>query len=172
LALPLFPGTRFLLVDPSAPMIGQARQRLCDVDGNRIEFLRPAGSADLAAQLAPNSCQVVTSILCHHYLRAPEHAEAVRACYRLLAPEGLFVTFENVMPRTDAGVRIGLERWGRFQVASGRSTETVSAHLERFDRNYFPLTLDEHFALMHEIGFRTVEIFWLSHVQAGFYAIK
>jgi tRNA (cmo5U34)-methyltransferase len=153
-------------------MVEQAQERLADGEGARVTFLQPAGSEVLEAQVARDSCDVVTSVLCHHYLRAPEHAEAVRACYRLLAPEGLFVTFENVMPRTDAGVRIGLERWGRFQVASGRSTETVSAHLERFDRNYFPLTLDEHFALMHEIGFRTVEIFWLSHVQAGFYAIK
>jgi tRNA (cmo5U34)-methyltransferase len=30
----------------------------------------------------------------------------------------------------------------------------------------------EHLALLRETGFKTVELFWKSHMQAGFYAVK
>ena len=80
--------------------------------------------------------------------------------------------FENVALSTRMGIQVGLERWGRFQIAAGRSPSTVAGHLERFNTKYFPITVEEHVKLLNVIGFRVVEVFWLSHMQAGFYAIK
>jgi tRNA (cmo5U34)-methyltransferase len=45
-------------------------------------------------------------------------------------------------------------------------------HTKRFNSEYFPITVKEHLELLKETGFQTVELFWRSHVQAGFYAIK
>jgi tRNA (cmo5U34)-methyltransferase len=166
IALPVFPRTRFILADPSEAMLQRARKRL---QSARLKFLQPVGSQDLHVD---DAVQVVTAIQCHHYLRAPERQRAVQSCYRVLEPGGLFITFENVAPYTDQGIVIGLERWKHFQIEQGRAPSTVENHLKRFNTAYFPITVSEHLTLLKTTGFQAVELFWLSHVQAGFYAVK
>ena len=45
-------------------------------------------------------------------------------------------------------------------------------HAKRFNNEYFPISVEEHLNLLKETGFKNVNLFWLSHMQAGFYAIK
>jgi tRNA (cmo5U34)-methyltransferase len=172
LALPVFPNTRFLVADPSEEMLQQAQERLRGVSEERVGYLSPVDSQRLTSQVKAASCQVVTAIQCHHYLRPPEREKAVASCYRVLEKEGVFITFENVAPATDKGIAVGLERWGRFQEEAGRTPAKVAEHRKRFNRKYFPLMLREHIELLKVIGFQVVEVFWLSHMQVGFYAIK
>ncbi len=169
-----FPKTRFLLADPSQAMLDLAKEKLSRFGSQRIGYLPCVPTNGLKACLKTPEDRpfVITAIQSHHYMQADERAEATRVCYELLQPGGLYVTFENVRPFTDEGVRAGLERWGRFQVESGRSPEVVKAHLERFGRDYFPVTLDEHLKLLRDSGFRAAEVLWYSHMQAGFWAVK
>jgi tRNA (cmo5U34)-methyltransferase len=171
LALPHFPGTQFILADPSQAMLDQAAQRLQGVPDQRLKILPPIGSQSLLPWDSPPP-QVVTALMCHHYLQAPAHREALWACCQVLDDDGLFITFENIAPSTERGLQIGLERWKHFQLEHGRSLPTVEAHLKRFGVNYFPLTVAEHLELLHAVGFQGVEILWLSQMQAGFYAVK
>jgi tRNA (cmo5U34)-methyltransferase len=172
LALPLFPETQFLLADPSAAMLEQAALRFQDLGPSRLRFLDPVTSQDLPFQLDGTVPQVVTAMQAHHYLQPPERRRAVEACYRVLGDEGLFVSFENIAPRTETGIRLGLDRWGHFQIQQGRSPEVVAQHRTRFDTRYFPVTVDQHLALLNDVGFRVVELFWFSQMQAGFYGLK
>jgi tRNA (cmo5U34)-methyltransferase len=48
----------------------------------------------------------------------------------------------------------------------------VEQHLARFDTEYLPITVSEHLQLLRNCGFRTGQLLWYSHMQAGFYAIK
>jgi tRNA (cmo5U34)-methyltransferase len=84
----------------------------------------------------------------------------------------LLVVFENIKPETKEGVRIGLERWASFQVRQGKTKEAVRKHMRRFGRDFFPITPSEHLALFRRAGFRKAGMFWLSYLQAGFYAIR
>lgn len=172
LAIPLFVSTRFILADPSPEMLHQARERLRGVREGRVQYLQPVGSQGLTSQVKVASCQTVSAIQCHHYLRPLEREKAIESCYRVLEPEGVFIVFENVAFSSRRGTQVGLERWGRFQQEAGRSPATVAEHLQRFNTQYFPLTVTEHVRLLRAIGFRVVEVFWLSHMQAGFYAFK
>jgi tRNA (cmo5U34)-methyltransferase len=172
LALPLFPETQFLLADPSTPMLEQAARRFQGLDPSRLRFLDPVTSQDLPSRLDGAVPQVVTAMQVHHYLQPPERRRAVEACYRVLPHGGLFVTFENVAPRTDTGIRLGLDRWNHFQIQQGRSPEVVAQHRTRFNTRYFPITVDGHLALLGEVGFQVVELFWYSQMQAGFYGLK
>jgi tRNA (cmo5U34)-methyltransferase len=171
-ALPLFPQTLFILADPSEAMLQQAAKRLHGVSDAQLQFLQPAESKELASQIGDVVPQVVTAIQCHHYLKPLERYQAVQSCYDILEDDGLFITSENVTPCTERGVQIGLGRWERFQTGQGRSLPTVENHLKRFGVNYFPITVREHIELLQAVGFRVVELFWLSQMQAGFYAIK
>jgi tRNA (cmo5U34)-methyltransferase len=170
-ALAVFPNARFVLADPSDGMLGEARKRLAGAD-SRVRFLDAAKSEDIVWPDSEAQPQVITAILCHHYSSREERRKAVEKCYRILADDGVFVTFENVAPYTQHGVEKGLERWGRFQAVQGRSGTLVEKHLQRYDTAYFPIHIDEHIALLRDIGFRIVELLWYSHMQAGFYAVK
>jgi len=164
-ALPRFPETRFVVADPSLAMLAVARQRL---SGPRVAVLPPCGTGDL-----PSGCfDVVTAIQCHHYLDHRERRAAVAACFDRLRPGGIFVTSENVRPLSRTGLDLGLRYWARFQEQAGKSPSEVAAQLARFDREFFPITLEEHLRLYREAGFVAVEVLWCSYLQAVFYAVK
>ncbi len=171
LALPLFPDVRFLLADPSPAMLDSARMRLAPFPPGRVAFLGAYPTEALEGQVSEPP-DVITAIQSHHYGGDEVRRQATAACFRLLRKGGLYVTFENIRPATARGTQTGLDRWGRFQVEAGRPEEAVRQHRLRFDKNYFPITIDAHLDLLHATGFSVVEVFWLSHMQAGLYAIK
>ena len=172
LALPLFPGTQFILADPSDSMLQQAKRCLQRTGGSRVKFLPPVGSEGLASQMTGLKCQVITGIQCHHYLDKPQREQALRSCFDVLEDGGLLIVSEHITMLTNRGVQVALERWGRWQQNLGRSPSAVAAHLKRSNTEYFPITVEEHLALLKSVGFRTVELFWFSQMQAIFYGIK
>lgn len=167
-----FPKTRFILVDPSIEMLKTAAKKMPKDRKNRFEFLSPTGSAGLAAYRGKLKSDVVTAIQCHHYLTPPERLSALKACWDVLVPGGLLVVFENIAPETPQGVRIGLSRWASFQMARGKTKIQASKHVRRYGKEFFPITPRTHLESFRRSGFRTAELFWLSYLQAGFYAIK
>lgn len=168
-ALVQMPDTSFILVDPSTTMLEQARSRLKGEE--RVRFLRPLRTQDLQDEL-DETPDLITAIQCHHYLTKVERERAVQICHDMLAWDGTFITFENVRPLTDAGIDIGLRNWGLFQSRYGRSQEEIGSHLKRFDKEYFPITFEEHIELLRGTGFRSVELLWYSYMQAGIYCRK
>jgi len=79
---------------------------------------------------------------------------------------------ENINPGTEEAISLGLERWKHFQIEHGRSKSVAEEHAKRFNSAYFPISVEEHISLLREIGFKVVRLFWMSYMQAGFYAIK
>ena len=156
-ALRNFPAAEFILADPSEAMLLETRARLTNCDSDRVTILPPIGSADLASHVAKNAADVVTAIQCHHYMQRPERLKALRACREVLKPGSLFVTFENIAPRTAEGVRFGLAAWKRFLVDNGRTEQEADQHIARYGKELQPITVEEHLDAL---------------AQAGFYAIK
>ncbi len=115
---------------------------------------------------------VITAIQSHHYLSKAKREKATRTCYSLLKNRGLYITFENIRPFSKKGIENAKKYWSDFQLSKGKDAETVRNHMKRFDSEYFPITVDEHLKLLKACGFQTVELFWYSYMQAGFYCIK
>ena len=170
-AIKEFPETKFILCDPSAEMLHQAQQKLKSYPFGDILFLKPLPTQDFPPGLC-TSPDVITAIQSHHYLSPDQRKKATHACYNLLRDDGVYVTFENVRSFTDEGTKIGRGYWKNFQLKGGRDSEAADAHLDRFDREFFPITVEEHLNILRETGFRVVELLWFSYMQAGFYAIK
>jgi tRNA (cmo5U34)-methyltransferase len=171
-ALASFPATQFILADPSDAMLGQARARFSNEESARLKILPPVGSADLVSKIGKSSADVLTAIQCHHYLQRAERMDALRACYEVLKPGGLLVTFENIAPRTPEGVHFGLAGWKSFLIAQGRTEPEADQHLARYGRELLPIAAEEHLAALTQAGFTMVELFWYSQMQAGFYAVR
>jgi tRNA (cmo5U34)-methyltransferase len=166
-----FPNTKFLLIDPSEGMLDQAKSKLTIYPAEKLEFLSASTTQEFSQELKEKP-DVITAVQCHHYLNSEGRKSATKMCYDLLKEGGIYITFENTRPLTEEGISVGKRYWGNFQLDYGRTKEEVQKHLDRFDIEYFPITIEEHLKLLRETGFITVELFWCSYMQAGFYCIK
>jgi tRNA (cmo5U34)-methyltransferase len=165
-----FKETTFILADPSPEMMDQAKDKLHDKAGDgRIRFLDPVSTENL---ILKSKCDVITAIQSHHYLSKAKREEATRTCYGSLKNKGFYITFENIKPSSKKGIENAKKYWSAFQFSKGKGTEAVKDHMKRFDSEYFPITVEEHLKLLKTCGFQTVELFWYSYMQAGFYSIK
>jgi tRNA (cmo5U34)-methyltransferase len=170
-AMEMFPDTLFLLADPSPDMLSLAEDKLKDLPSAKLKFLPRAATAEVNLQ-DDERPDVVTAVLCHHYLDKAGRKQATEKCFELLKEGGIYITFENIMPLTEKGTEIGKENWKRFQVASGKKADQAENHLRRFNSEFFPITIEEHLSLLRKCGFSAVEMLWFSYMQAGFYGIK
>ena len=68
----------------------------------------------------------------------------MKKCYAALKENGIFITFENFSPFTAIGEKVYLEKWKRYQLKHGKSLEECNKHIERYGKDYFPITLEEH----------------------------
>jgi len=160
------PDITFTLADPAFQMLKIAKEK---TQNENVTFIQ-ADSQSIDCK--DNTFDVITAIQCHHYLYKETRKSAVENCFRMLKPNGLFITFENILPFTETGIKIALKRWGNFQIVHGKSQQEAENHLKRFNTEYFPITISEHIDLLKGVGFSTTEILWVSYMQAGFYAIK
>ena len=172
IALRFFPDTAFVLTDPTELMLKRAKDRFKSFPDKHVRFLPPTPSEGLLSYKNVLKPQVITAILCHHYFNKEQRRTATNVCFRLLDAGGVFIAVENIMPDSLQGTQLGLARWKRFQIEHGRKNVMAEKHTKRFNSEYFPITVNEHIELLKETGFRTVELFWKSQMQAGFYAIK
>lgn len=156
-----FKDTIFYLADPSAGMIETAKI----ITENIIQ----KSTAEL--NYPENKFDVITSILSHHYLNINDRRSSTENCMRMLKQNGIYITFENIRPLTSDGFEIFMKRWYNFKLANGAMINE-NEHYSRFDHDYFPITIIEHIDLLKQAGFKTVEMFWMSYMQAGFFAIK
>ena len=164
----IFSDTEFVLADPSSEMLAITKDKN-ETDSRRLTFINNC-SQNLDCD--DNTFDVITAIQSHHYLDKNTRLQAVKNCFRMLKPNGIFITFENIMPLSDKGVNIGLSRWKNYQINSGKTSAEAKKHIGRFEKEYYPISIIEHIDLLNEIGFNCTEILWVSYMQAGFYAIK
>jgi tRNA (cmo5U34)-methyltransferase len=164
--LPEFPDCRFLVADPSDNMLKICHEKFV---GKPVEILGKFTTLEIGNEVQP---EVITAIQSHHYLDVKGRKESTIHCKDLLKAGGLYITFENIQPENSTQEEFCLKRWGDYQVSCGKTPEQASAHLKRFGNDYFPIKISEHIGLLKNAGFAVVELFWMSYMQAGFYAIK
>lgn len=165
-ALKEFPEFEFYLADPSKQMLDICRQKF---NASNVLIVGELGTNSLEVGEAMD---VITAVQSHHYLQRKEREEATRRCYKMLADQGVYISFENIRYNDEGSNKLALKRWAAFQEKMGRDPEEVQEHLSRFDTAYFPISIAEHLALLEQCGFKQVELFWLSHMQAGFWGRK
>jgi len=170
-AFKYFENTLFILADPSMEMLNQAKEKLARFSKDKTKFLESVSTQEISLGDIKKP-DVITAIQSHHYLSMEDRVKATEKCYCLLKEDGIYITFENICPLTPEGVEIGKEYWKQFQIMSGKSTEDAENHMKRFGVEYFPITIENHLSLLKDCGFRVVEVFWYSYLQAGFYCIK
>lgn len=166
-ALKAFECFQFVLCDPSEAMIMQSKLKLSQ--NNKIIDFHICGSQEMQFI---NEFNIITAIQSHHYMKHNERVTAIKNCYEALKTNGAFIFFENFAPNSIQSKRIVMDRWGYYQKTHGKSEAEVISHQQRYGKSYFPILLTQHFKLLSDAGFKTVDLFWLSYMQVGIYAIK
>lgn len=167
MALRMFPKAEFTLCDPSKDMISLARQKLSGQEKVREYQVLGTENIDFG-----NRFDVATAIQSHHYFSEDERVRATKNVYRALKDGGMYIFFENTAPMTEKGKEIVMKRWAQYQRDHGKTEPEIEAYLSRYGKNYFPITSIVHLENLKQCGFKIAEPFWLSVMQAGFYAIK
>jgi len=162
-----FMDTKFFLCDPSIEMLNIALNK-CINNTKSIGFLDTI-SIDKKWN---NQFDIVTAIQCLHYLDKKGRADSLARCFDILKNDGMFVTFENTRPLTQKGERLYKDYWKQFQIQAGKEEKKAESHIQRFDVEYFPISVIDHIELLKKTGFRTVELFWYSYMQSGYVCIK
>lgn len=158
-------SNRFVLLDNSADMIEIARNQ---INSDKAEFvLRSVNDMDYE-----NEFDIITAVQVFHYLSVDERRTAIQKCCNALRSNGIFITFENFAPDTAMMKQIYLDRWKRYQINNGKSAEEADRHIERYGKDYFPISIDEHKRLLNNCGFRSAELLWCSYMQVGILGIK
>lgn len=164
-AIEHFGQLRFTAADPSEGMLRVAAEKLANYP---ITYIL-SGTEDLPAA---DSYDVITAIMVHHYLSEQGRVKAVQNCFERLNHGGIFITFETIKLRTEVGTQLGLARWRRAQLVNGKDPLNVDRHISRYGSELRPISIEAHLQLLRETGFPTAEVFWVSGMQAGFYAVK
>lgn len=162
-----FENCRFTLCDPSEKMLSIAKIKLKEYR-ERMRFERCA-SQNLEEL---DTFEAVTAVQAHHYLQKEARIRAVKKCFRALKPGGVFITFENICFSSETANTAAESLWIQYLTSKGRSREEALRHINRREKEYFPITAEEHLRVLREAGFRTAEPLWLSYMQAGFWAVK
>ena len=162
-----FDGFQFVLCDPSEEMVDVTKNNLAE--NKQVLDFCVCSSQQLGYT---DEFNIITAIQSHHYMKYDNRVIALKKCYEALKENGVFICFENFAPNCDKSKSIVLNRWGRYQYMHGKSDSDVETHLARYGKNYFPITISEHFNILKNCGFRVIETFWLSYMQVGIYAIK
>lgn len=156
---------KFIFCDSSEEMIRIAKTHFRD---HNAEF----SICDVQNLAYIDEFDVITAIQVNHYLSIDERKIALQRCYKALKENGLYISFENFAPFTDLGKTVYLEKWKRYQMRQGKSFEECQEHINRYGKDYFPISLSKNLDLMRACGFKIVEILWLSNMQVGLWGIK
>lgn len=161
-----FPFCALTVSDPSAPMLQIAKEKLANYE---CSFLT---GPTQELNLSPATFDVITACLSHHYATKDGKRQILSNCYQALKDGGVYLTIETVLKDSKLGTDTGVELWRQAQIRAGKSEEAANKHVSRMGTELVPITIHEHFELMQQAGFKTVELFWLSGMQAAFYAVK
>ena len=162
-----FSDTKFFLCDPSIEMLNIALTK-CK---HNVESI---GSIDTISidKRWNNQFDIVTAIQCLHYLDKKGRVDSLTRCFDILKNNGMFITFENTRPLTKDGESLYKDYWKKFQIKAGKDEEKAELHIQRYDVEYFPISIIDHIDLLKKTGFRVVELFWYSYMQSGYVCIK
>ena len=156
---------KFVFLDNSSEMIKIARSRF---NYSNSDFI----ISDVRDINYNNDFDIITAIQVNHYLTYKDRISVIKKCYEALNPGGIFMTFENFAPSSELTQKLYLKRWKSYQLKHGNSHIECNNHINRYNKNYFPIQISEHFKILKDNGFKAAEILWLSYMQVGILAIK
>jgi tRNA (cmo5U34)-methyltransferase len=162
-----YPKARITCVDISEKMLQIAGAKLSDVhdavyvnsDFYEFDFNKSFDAA-------------VSSLALHHMVTKQDKLDFYKKIYSGLNDGGVFINADVVLASTDVLQKRYMEKWVDFMLMNVPKEEVegkwIPAHYEE-DR---PVSMTEHFEMLNEAGFKTIDVVWKYYNFAVYMAIK
>lgn len=175
-----YPQCRVLGLDGSERMVEHARETLAD-HGDRVR-LATFDLADPSWRDLPRPLHGVVSSLAVHHLDGEEKRQLFADVHRSLAPGGVLVLADLILPTHERGFRVAGKAWDRAVQERARALDgnlDAFEHFQRIGWNSFwetepdpvdkPDTLLDQLKWLEAAGFTEVDAFWMraGHVIFG-----
>lgn len=161
------PDWHFVGVDPSPPMISEARNRMTDSGyAKRVEWTE--GETDDAPE---GPFDGATCLLTLHFV--PDDGSKLRTLKairsRLLA-EANFILVDLCLDKNAADYDAARDRYANFALNSGSDRDLVATTRERLQAVLQTVSPERNVELLVEAGFEDIELFYAGHAWRGWAA--
>lgn len=157
----MYPGWRFVGIDPAGPMLRLAEQTL-GAFSERVELLR--GTIDVA----PNGpFDGAVYLLTLHFLGVSERTYTVAEIHRRLRPGAPFVAAHGSFTQAEPARSRWLDRYEKFAVASGADPDQAATSKAAIAAGVAMLDPEEDIAVLRAGGFGDVEQFYAAFTWRG-----
>jgi tRNA (cmo5U34)-methyltransferase len=156
---------RVTLVDIADGMLKVAKKRFAEHQD--FEYV----NTDFTSLNLSGPFDIIISGIAIHHILGPEKKKLYEKCFRMLAPEGVFINSDQIKGETEATNNLNMRLWKASIESSGLPRAEIDAAYERmkFDQ---PSTISEQLAWLNEIGFTDVDCIYKYLPLAVFYAKK
>lgn len=162
-----FPGARLACLDIAENMLHIARGKLANApetayiccDFNQFAFDRQYDA-------------VVSSLALHHLATDADKLSFYKKIYAGLKNGGVLVNADVVLASTDILQRRYMEQWKQFMLESVPLDEVEGKWIPNYHAEDRPVSLLQHFDMLHQAGFDTMDVVWKYYNFAVYMAVK
>lgn len=151
LILNRFDNAQFTLIDISADMLSQARERFGDNDN--FTYIE----ADYSSYSFTKPYDIVVSSLSIHHLTDEEKAKLYKCIYTQLNNGGIFINGDQFLSRTIKGELRNME-WWRHKIEATELSPTDIVQWEKRVAMDIPATVEQNIIWFESAGFTEVEL--------------
>lgn len=148
---------RFVGYDSSAEMLEIARRKLTDAQFRWPVDLR---LADLNDGVAIDNASVVLLILTLQFIRPLHRQRLVQSVRNGLTENGCLILVEKVLGENSTFNRLFIDHYYGMKRRNGYSALEIAQKREALENVLIPYRLEENRQLLHDCGFRHVDVFF------------
>lgn len=164
------PHIKFVGIDDSAPMLDKCQLKLEEMGMKRPFSLEVA---DLnSGNVSMKNASAVILCLTLQFVRPIARERLLKSIFDQLNPGGVLIVIEKILAEETDFNRDFIKYYYNFKRRNQYSELEISQKREALENVLIPYKLSENIALLKDVGFRTVEVFFKWYNFSGFIAKK
>jgi len=167
--LSVFPDRDVTLIDLSRPMLDRAVERIAVATRGTIRAIQ--GDIRTVELAAESYDVIVAAAVLHHLRQRAEWEDVYRRLYTALRPGGSLWVADLVHHELPAVQDVMWRRYGEY-LAQLKGEDYRQSVLEYVQKEDSPRPVTEQLVLMHQAGFRSVDILHKNSVFAAFGGVR
>lgn len=159
----------YMGIDVSDPMLDKARERFSkQIQKGQIVI----ANMDLRKEFPEEHFDIITSTLCIQFTPIEYRQDILSNVYNSLNHDGLFLMVEKILGETSTLNNMFTTNYYNLKSANGYSQEQIDRKRLSLEGVLVPCTNKWNIELLHQAGFRQVDVFWRWMNFTGYIAIK
>lgn len=165
----IHPDVQFIGIDNAPDMLAKAKQKVVESKTQRMfDFT----VADLHREVPIKNASVVSMILTLQFIRPLHRERIMRSIYDGMNNDGCLLLVEKITSEDTLFNRLFIQHYYDFKRRNGYSDIEIAKKREALENVLIPYRLEENIQLLHETGFKHVEVFFCWYNFCGLVAIK